>query len=249
MKRKDVFISYSHKDRKWLDDLRVHLSYLEREYKFNIWEDSKINVGSDWRQEIYKALESTKVAVLLISANFISSNFINNEELPVLLQAAKEEGAYIFPIIVSYCMFSDIETLSKFQSVNSSSEPLSILSEAKRDELYVKVTKEIKRVLSSDTKTKSRSNNLSALYDLHLSFVKVRVMKVFYVNSDTTKGLSIKEIYEKSKVKKRKEVVAVIQDLETLDFLVKTKINAVQHYTLSEGGYSFVNQHSMYFDD
>ncbi len=244
MKRHGVFISYSKKDAKWLDYLRVHLSYLEREYQFTIWEDSKIEVGADWRTEINKAIGSTKVAILMVSANFISSEFINNEELPALLTAAKEEGAHIFPIIISHCMFSDIDAISRFQTINPPSEPLIVMNEGQRDALFLKVTQEIKRVLSSDTPATSILGNLSSLEELKTSFDRVTIMTIFFENYHKD-GLSIKEVYKLSKAEKRKEVIRVIHELEALELLSKTKIENLSYYRLTVSGYNFVEKNKL----
>ncbi len=242
MKRHGVFISYSKKDVKWLEYLRVHLSFLEREYKFTIWEDSKIQVGADWRLEINKAIKSTKVAILMVSANFLSSEFINNEELPALLAAAKEEGAHIFPIIISHCMFSDIDAISKFQTINPPSEPLIVMNEGQRDALFVKVTREIKRVLSTSNTVLNSTMNLSSIEDLKKSFNRVNIMNIFFENHESN-GLSIKKVYKLSKVDKRKEVIGVIHELEALELLDKTKIENLSYYKLTEVGYAFVEEH------
>ncbi|MBP2831935.1 toll/interleukin-1 receptor domain-containing protein [Aquimarina sp. U1-2] len=239
MKRDGVFISYSKKDVKWLNDLRVHLRYLEREYQFTIWEDSKIETGADWRVEINKAINTTKVAILLVSANFISSDFIANEELPALLSAARDEGAHIFPIIVSHCMFHDIEAISKFQAINSPSEPLIIMNEGQRDALYVKVTQEIKRVLSSSTILPSRHGHTISLDELRTSFHRVMIMNIFFENHHDN-GLSIKKIFTLSKAKKRKDVIRVIHELESLELISKTKRENLSYYTLTANGYHFV---------
>ena len=52
--RSQIFISYSHKDKKWLERLQVHLKPLEREGLFERWDDTMINAGEKWRDEIRK---------------------------------------------------------------------------------------------------------------------------------------------------------------------------------------------------
>ena len=246
MKRNGVFISYSKKDKKWLDYLRTHLKYLERKYDFSIWEDSKIEVGADWRNEIKKAIDTAKVAILMVSANFISSDFINNEELPALLAAAEEEGAYIFPIIISHCMFLDIDSISKFQTVNSPSDPLIDMNEGRRDALFLRITKEIDRVLSlADSVDKEKiteSNDQNPLHDLYLSMARVSILILFYKNINGN-GLSISEIHKQSSITKRKDIVSIIFEMQQAEVIDKTKIDNVNHFRLNRNGIKLIEPH------
>jgi TIR domain len=73
--RTKVFISYSHKDQEWLYRLQTHLKPLVRE-GLDCWDDTHIRPGDDWKQEIQNALDTAQIAVLLISANFFASDFI-----------------------------------------------------------------------------------------------------------------------------------------------------------------------------
>jgi len=146
-KRVKVFVSYSHCDESWLKRLRVHLKPLERDYALDIWDDSKIVAGSTWRDEIDLAIQSAKVAVLLISADFLASDFIINNELPPLLNAAREDGAVIMPLIVSPSRFKSTQTIAKFQAVNDPSKPLNSLPKAKQEELLVKMSEDIEKAL------------------------------------------------------------------------------------------------------
>jgi internalin A len=82
LERTGIFISYSHKDQKWLEELQVHLKPLIREQDIDIWDDTRLKVGVRWREEIRGAIQRAKAAVLLISPNFMASDFIAQSELP-----------------------------------------------------------------------------------------------------------------------------------------------------------------------
>src|SRR6185436_468297 len=142
-KRTQIFVSYSHKDEEWLKRLRVHLTPLERSYGVDIWDDTRITPGSKWRDAIKNAIESAGAAILLISADFLASDFITTDELPPLLKAAEDRGAIILPVIVSPSWFSKTQALSQFQSVNDPSTPLNTMAKWEQEKYFVKVAETI----------------------------------------------------------------------------------------------------------
>lgn len=139
--RDQVFISYSHRDKRFLDQLQVFLKPMERSGTINRWDDTKLEAGQKWRDEIKKALDSAKVAVLLISANFLASDFISDDELPPLLKAAEEGGAIVLPVLISPCDLPD--SLSQFQAVNDPQRTLVDMKKGDRDRIWVKVVNAI----------------------------------------------------------------------------------------------------------
>jgi predicted nucleotide-binding protein len=101
MDRTKVFVSYSHRDWTWLERLKVHLALLQRRGVVHVWSDTRIEVGAQWRDEIEAALTESRVAVLLITPDFLASEFVWNEEMPKIL-AHKEEGMLLLPLIASH---------------------------------------------------------------------------------------------------------------------------------------------------
>ena len=93
----------------------------------------------DWQREIEAALAAAKVAILLISADFLASDFIANNELPKILEKAERGGCRIIPVILTPCLVKNLEPLSKFQSINPPERPLSKLKKAEQEEFLVKV--------------------------------------------------------------------------------------------------------------
>lgn len=132
-----VFISYSHRDREWLERLRVHLKPLKG--SLDVWDDTRIDPGAPWREEIHAALAEARVAILLVSADFVASDFIIAEELPVLLRAARAGGTEILIVVLSPAMLSAVEGLADFQAVNDPQAPLIGMDKVKREQVFLQV--------------------------------------------------------------------------------------------------------------
>ncbi len=140
-----VFISYSHRDKKWLDRLSVHLAPLLQKGVVNVWSDNEIQPGQEWQTEIETAMASAHVAVLLVTPDFLASKFITDNELPPLLQSARERGLTILWIAVSASLYEEAR-FANFQAANNPSQPLSLLSKPKREAEFVRIARKIKEV-------------------------------------------------------------------------------------------------------
>jgi hypothetical protein len=145
--RPTIFIGYSHKDRRWVDRLLVHLKPIERDMSVEIWDDSRIKPGAKWRAEIEEALNRASVAILIISADFLASDFVMNEEVPTLLQNAESNGTAIMPLIIAPSLFSQ-SVLNCFQAVNSPENALSKLTPHKRDEILVRLAMSVEIIFA-----------------------------------------------------------------------------------------------------
>ena len=143
-----VFVSYCHRDRAYLDRLKVHLKPLVREGEIHLWDDSRLKAGDRWQSEIGTALKSACAAILLVSPDFFASDFITTKELPPLLSKAEGEGTRIIPLIVNHCGFTGDRDLNVFQAFNNPAEPLSSLADDKREAIYARLAGEIKDLLN-----------------------------------------------------------------------------------------------------
>jgi hypothetical protein len=141
-----VFISYSRKDSRYLKELHSNLDFYVRANVVKYWDDTKIQPGSLWKQELQQALDTAKIAILLVSPDFLASDFIFREELPRILDAANRSSMVVFCVIVRPSLFGDTD-LRRFQTVNPPSQPLSTMNQGKRDEVWVRVAKLVKDTL------------------------------------------------------------------------------------------------------
>lgn len=132
-----IFISYSHKDREWMELVRTHLKPLERLGKVVAWDDRQIAPGAQWRGEILKTLAVARAGILLVSPYFLASDFIKDNELPVLL--AKPN---IFWIAISSSSYH-LTPLKEIQAANDPAQPLDTLEEGERHRILVGVLKKL----------------------------------------------------------------------------------------------------------
>jgi hypothetical protein len=145
--RDQVFISYSHRDTRWRDDLDKHLKPYLRGVPVKSWSDQQIAPGSKWFAEIESALENAKVAVLLISPDFLASDFIHEHELGPLLKKADEHGVTILWVPVRDSAYKQTP-LTNYQAVIDPMKPLARMNTPKRDQAWVKICDEIKKAVN-----------------------------------------------------------------------------------------------------
>ncbi|MCP4576281.1 MAG: toll/interleukin-1 receptor domain-containing protein, partial [Deltaproteobacteria bacterium] len=143
---KKIFISYSHQDEKWKDRLVKHLSVFQ---DLEIWDDRRIEAGDSWRREIENALNAADVAVLMISADFLTSKFILEEEIPRLLKRRKEQGLQIIPVIVHPCAWDEIKWLNTIQTRPKDRRALSGGDEYQIETDLTEIAKEVKNILKA----------------------------------------------------------------------------------------------------
>ena len=136
-----IFISYSHRDRDWLEHLRVFLKPYTRQ-NLQIWADPYIEVGGQWRRDITAALLRSCVGVLLLSPDFLASDFIHSEELPPLLEGA-EDGSIILLVIPISASNYEMSPLAKYRFAHSPDRPLDRMRKAQRNAALVEITKKI----------------------------------------------------------------------------------------------------------
>ncbi|XXX82617.1 toll/interleukin-1 receptor domain-containing protein [Sorangium sp. So ce134] len=149
--RPTVFISYSHQDKTWKNRLVQHLKVLEKQGALEVWDSGRIGAGEDWQKEIEGAIERARVAVLLVSADFLASDFVLREEVPRLLNRRQAEGLRVIPVLVRPCLWRSVPWLAEMQLCPSDSRALSAGADHVIEEDLAAISAEVLRVATAGT--------------------------------------------------------------------------------------------------
>ena len=140
-----VFYSYSHADVRMLERLRTHMAMLRRQGLITEWYDREIEAGSEWRQEIAHELEAADVILLLVSANFLASDFCFEEEMTRAVERARDGEALLIGVMLKPVDGWESTPFAEFQLVPRGAKPITKWSDP--DEGYKDVVESIRAAL------------------------------------------------------------------------------------------------------
>lgn len=140
----NFFISYSHKDEAYKNELKSHFKVLMDNGTIKAWDGRAILPGQDWDLEIKKKLEEATVILFLVSSDFMSSDYIKDVEIKHAIERYERKEVKIIPVIVRPCAF-DNHPLNKLLAVPTGRKPISRWPDA--DEAYLDVVTNIMRML------------------------------------------------------------------------------------------------------
>jgi TIR domain/Effector-associated domain 9 len=140
----EVFFSYSHKDEDLRDELETHLAMLKREGTIKSWHDRKISAGREWAGEIDQNLNSARLILLLISANFLASEYCYDIELKQAMKRHEAGEARVVPIILKPVDWNSA-LFGKLQALPKNAKPVTTWTD--RDEAFLNITQGIRRTV------------------------------------------------------------------------------------------------------
>src|SRR5262249_54148473 len=119
----EIFYSYSHKDEDLRNELEKHLSVLKRNGVIAAWHDRRIVPGAEWRGEIDKHLEASNVSLLLVSSDFLASDYCYEIEMKRAMERHAQGTARVIPIILRMCDWHDAP-FGKLQALPKDGKPI-----------------------------------------------------------------------------------------------------------------------------
>lgn len=143
-----AFISYSHNDKPSLDRLHVHLRNLIRDGHIETWYDRDILGGSELDAEIERELEAADLFLLMVSPDFIASDYCVEREMKRALERHHAGTARVLPIILEECDWKAMDELRQLKAVPTDGKAISVW--ANPNTAYLNVVQELRRIIETE---------------------------------------------------------------------------------------------------
>ncbi|MCF6366596.1 MAG: toll/interleukin-1 receptor domain-containing protein [Bacteroidales bacterium] len=153
MKQYKIFISYTHKDEKFKEQLIVHLASLKRLGLIKEWHDRMINPGQEWDGIVKQELIDADIIILLISSDFIASNYCYDVEIKKAMERHEQGDAIVIPVVVRPCDWKDLP-FGKIQGLPKDAKPLSKWDNI--DDGYLNIINGIKSLINNESSVISK---------------------------------------------------------------------------------------------
>jgi hypothetical protein len=187
-----TFYSYSHKDAELRDELGTYLAPLVKNKKIVEWYDRKIEPGSDWDTEIKEELTSAHLILLLISKDFLASEYCFGVEVELALTRLKRGDVKVVPILLTKCLWEE-SRFSELQIIPRDAKAVTSSSWTSREDAFIEVANEIRNLVNEPP---------SALLE---SDAKIGVIESFDSSLDLVRGQvrSYAHLYERIRQRMR----------------------------------------------
>jgi hypothetical protein len=162
----EVFCCYARRDKPLLDDLRNHLKILERQGLITIWNDTDISPGSDWEDEVEKHLNTAHIILLLISSDFVASDYCYSKEMKRAIERHERGEARVIPVILRPGYWHGAP-FTRLHALPSGAKPVISSSWHSQDEALLDVVKGIREAIKSIQETFSRQYTSFSTYASH----------------------------------------------------------------------------------
>jgi hypothetical protein len=140
----ELFFSYAHEDELLRNELAKHLRLLERQGVITAWHDRKIGAGREWKGQIDEHLNAAEVILLLISSDFLDSDYCYDVEMRRALERHEAGEARVIPVILRHCDWTH-GPFAKLQALPKDARP--VMAWADRDEAFTDVARGIRQAV------------------------------------------------------------------------------------------------------
>lgn len=146
---KKAFFSYSRHDRQFLDQFLGHLSGLRRQGKLQPWDDRQILPGEEWDEAIKKELAAADIIFLLVSADFLNTDYIWEVEVKAAMERHYKGDTSVIPIIIRPCSWQSMP-FGELNGLPRKGKP--VVSYTTMDDAWLEIAKEIEELIKPEEK-------------------------------------------------------------------------------------------------
>lgn len=139
-----IFTSYAHEDEELKNEMDKYLKVLKRSGKIDTWNDRALIAGQEWDKELMNELTKANIILLLISIDFIASDYIYEKELKEAMRRHEEGSAFVVPIILRNCTWTK-QPYAKLQALPRNAQPISEFED--KDAAFTFIATEIERLV------------------------------------------------------------------------------------------------------
>ena len=144
-----IFCCYARKDQKMLEHLKIHLIPLERQGRITIWSDTDIDAGEEWEKELHQHLETAAIILLLISPDFIASDYCDSTEMTRAIERHNENKARVIPILIRPVVSWNNAPFAKLQMIPKNAK--AVTKWPHREEAFYDIATQIEKVVDALT--------------------------------------------------------------------------------------------------
>lgn len=155
----EIFFCYAHEDEALLNKLKTHLNPLQRQRLIDVWHDRDISAGTEWKQEIDEHLNRAQIILLLISPDFIASDYCYDKEMKRALERHNIGEAWVIPIILRP---TDLKNSPFMELQALPTNAMAVTAWEDRDEAFLDIAKGIRKVVEEMTKNNILSRTIQA---------------------------------------------------------------------------------------
>lgn len=152
----EIFCCYAHQDETLLNKLRTHLKPLQREGIIEVWHDRDISPGEEWEQEINEHLNKAQIILLLVSPDFLDSEYCYSIEMKHAIERHKKGEVRVIPVILRWSDWHGTQ-LRDLQALPTDGKPVKSWSDL--DEAFYNVSGGIRKVVEKLISKQTLSRN------------------------------------------------------------------------------------------
>ncbi len=140
-----IFFCYAHEDEALLKNLKTHIKPLQREELIDVWHDRDISPGTEWEKEIDKHLNTSQIILLLVSPDFMDSDYCYSVEMKRAMERHESKEVRVIPVILRSTLWKETP-FGKLQALPTDGIPVTDPRWHSLDEAFFNVTEGIYKV-------------------------------------------------------------------------------------------------------